>query len=103
MKSRLRAVDRVNIKIERGEVYGLVGESGSGKSTLGRVSLQLYKPTSGRVIFDGVDITSLSERLLRRLRKRMRLTPQDPYSSVNPFYTIEEALVEPLLGLPHLS
>ncbi|MCC6046530.1 MAG: ABC transporter ATP-binding protein [Ignisphaera sp.] len=96
-KSRLRAVDRVSIDIERGEVYGLVGESGSGKSTLGRVSLRLYRPTSGSVIFNGIDITNVPERHLRKLRRRMQLIPQDPYSSVNPFYTIEEALVEPLL------
>jgi peptide/nickel transport system ATP-binding protein len=96
-KSRLRAIDRVSVGIERGEVYGLVGESGSGKSTLGRVSLRLYKPTAGKVIFDEIDITSLPERYLRKLRKRMQLIPQDPYSSINPFYTIGETLTEPLL------
>jgi peptide/nickel transport system ATP-binding protein len=74
-----------------------VGESGSGKSTLGRVSLRLYKPTAGKVIFDEIDITSLPERYLRKLRKRMQLIPQDPYSSINPFYTIGETLTEPLL------
>jgi peptide/nickel transport system ATP-binding protein len=96
-RSRLRAIDRVSVGIERGEVYGLVGESGSGKSTLGRVSLRLYKPTAGKVIFDEIDITSLPERYLRKLRKRMQLIPQDPYSSINPFYTIGETLTEPLL------
>ncbi len=96
-KTRIRAVDRVSIDIGRGEIYGLVGESGSGKSTLGRVSLRLYKPTKGRVIFDGIDITDLPEGKLRKLRKRMQLIPQDPFSSINPLQTIGEALIEPLL------
>ena len=96
-KTRIRAVDRVSIDIGRGETYGLVGESGSGKSTLGRVSLRLYKPTKGRVIFDGIDITNLPEGKLRKLRKRMQLIPQDPFSSINPLQTIGEALIEPLL------
>jgi peptide/nickel transport system ATP-binding protein len=93
----ISAVSGVTFDVIKGEMLAVVGESGSGKSTLGRVSLRLYKPTAGKVIFDEIDITSLPERYLRKLRKRMQLIPQDPYSSINPFYTIGETLTEPLL------
>ncbi|MEM1635445.1 MAG: ABC transporter ATP-binding protein [Thermosphaera sp.] len=96
-KKKVRAVDRVSLKIDRGLIYGLVGESGSGKSTLGRVSLRLYKPVSGRILFDGQDITRMPEAKLRSLRRRMQLIPQDPYGAVNPVQTIGEALSEPLI------
>jgi len=96
-KRRIRAVDNVSLGIGRGEIYGLVGESGSGKSTIGRITLRLYKPTSGKVFFDGRDITNLSENRLRELRRKMQLIPQDPYSAINPAQTIGEALAEPLI------
>ncbi len=93
----VRAVDGVNLQLHRGETLGLVGESGSGKTTLGRAVLRLYEPTSGKVVFEGVDITHLPERKLRPLRRRMQLVPQDPFTSLNPLQTIGDALTEPLL------
>ena len=96
-KKLLRAVDGVSVTLARGESLGLVGESGSGKSTLGRLLLRLLEPTRGRVVFDGVEITSLPESRLRRLRRRMQLIPQDPYASFNPLLPLGEQLAEPLL------
>lgn len=93
----IRAVDNVSIEFSEGEIHGVVGESGSGKSTLGRVSLRIYKPTSGRVVFMGRDITNTPERRLRSLRRLMQLIPQDPYSSFNPIYSIGESIREALL------
>ena len=91
----VRAVNDVSFQIRRGEVLGLVGESGSGKSTLGRTVLQLTEPTSGSVLFNGVDLTGLSRRQLKPLRPKMQLIFQDPFASLNPRMTVGRILGAP--------
>jgi oligopeptide/dipeptide ABC transporter ATP-binding protein len=90
----VRAVDGVSLRVRRGETMGLVGESGCGKSTLGRLMLRLIEPTFGRVVYDGRDLTPLSQRALRPLRRRMQIIFQDPYSSLNPRMTVREIVGE---------
>jgi peptide/nickel transport system ATP-binding protein len=92
----VRAVDDVTLTIRRGETLGLVGESGCGKSTVGRTILRLYKPTGGRVVFDGRDITDLGENELRPLRRRMQMVFQDPFASLNPRHSVGRIVGEPL-------
>jgi ABC-type microcin C transport system duplicated ATPase subunit YejF len=93
----LKAVNDVSFDIFRGEVLGLVGESGSGKSTLGRSLLRLLPVTSGRVVFDGVDVTALRGSALKAMRRRMQIIFQDPFASLNPRMTVYDTLAEPLL------
>jgi oligopeptide transport system ATP-binding protein len=93
----VRAVDDVSFEIRQGETMGLVGESGSGKSTTGYCVLQLLKPTSGSVRFDGEELTTMPRNELRRMRREMQIVFQDPYSSLNPRMTIGDIVGEPLL------
>jgi peptide/nickel transport system ATP-binding protein len=92
----IRAVDDVSLTIKRGETVGLVGESGCGKSTVGRTILRLYKPTAGRILFDGTDISKLNEQELRPLRRRMQMVFQDPFASLNPRHSVGRIVGEPL-------
>jgi len=91
------AVAGTSLAISRGETLALVGESGSGKTTVGRVSIRLLQPTSGRVLFDGQDISHVPEERLGWLRKKAAIVFQDPFSSLNPYMTVAELIAEPLM------
>lgn len=100
----VKAVDGVSFNIRRGEVFGLAGESGSGKSTIGRLVLRLYELTSGKVLFDGIDLKSLNEEEMRRMRSRMQLVFQDPLASLNPRMSLGQAIEHPAqIHMPQLS
>ncbi|MGD0507587.1 MAG: ATP-binding cassette domain-containing protein [Terriglobales bacterium] len=94
---QVRAVDDVSLDIHQGETLGLVGESGSGKSTLGRLILRLIEPTSGAILFDGVDLLKANGSELRRLRRDMQIIFQDPFGSLDPRYRVEDVIAEPLV------
>jgi oligopeptide/dipeptide ABC transporter ATP-binding protein len=91
------AVSGVSLTVARGETLALVGESGSGKTTVGRVSVRLLQPTSGRVHFDGQEISRVPEERLAWLRKRTAIVFQDPFSSLNPYMTVADLIAEPLV------
>jgi oligopeptide transport system ATP-binding protein len=93
----VRAVDDVSLDIHEGETLGLVGESGSGKSTLGRLILRLIEPTSGGILFDGIDLLQANGSELRRLRRNMQIIFQDPFGSLDPRYRVEDVIAEPLI------
>jgi len=96
-KGMLHAVDGVTFSIDKGKTLGIVGESGCGKTTAGRAILRLVEPTSGQIIFDGVDILKLNKNEMRHIRKDMQLIFQDPFSSLNPRKTIAQTIEEPII------
>jgi oligopeptide/dipeptide ABC transporter ATP-binding protein len=90
----VKAVDGVSFDVKRGTIVGLVGESGSGKTTVGRCILRLIEPSTGEVVFDDVDLVMLSDREMRRYRRRLQIVFQDPYSSLNPRLRVEDIIGE---------
>lgn len=96
--ANVKAVDGVSLYIRRGETLGLVGESGCGKSTLGRTVARLYEPTEGEIIYDGVDIAGLKGKELKKLRQKMQIIFQDPYSSLNPRMNVSTIVGEAMLA-----
>lgn len=92
-----KAVEDISLKVRKGRTLGLVGESGCGKTTLGRSILRLIEPTSGSITFDGIDVTTLNEKDMRAIRRRMQIIFQDPYSSLNPRMTIGDIVTEPMV------
>src|ERR1700719_1336910 len=91
------AINGISFEIGRGETLGLVGESGSGKTTVGRCLLRLIEPTSGRIRFEGSDITRLTKRELKPLRSRLQMVFQDPFASLTPRRTVRQTVEEPLV------
>ena len=96
-KGKLHAVDDVSFKIEKGKTMGVVGESGCGKSTLGRTIIHQHKATGGQIFYNGQDVTNVKGKALREMKEDMQIVFQDPYSSLNPRYTVEATIREPLM------
>ncbi len=95
-QSVLKAVDDVSFQIHKGEAFGLVGESGCGKSTIGKMLVDLYTPTSGKIFYEGTELTALSPKERRKYCKDIQLIFQDPYASLNPRMTVGEIIAEPI-------
>ena len=95
-RGMLHAVDNISFSLERGKTLGIVGESGCGKSTTGYCIMRLIEPTGGEIIFNGEDISKLSERQMRKMRQKIQIIFQDPFSSLNPSKTVMEAIAEPM-------
>ena len=95
-RGSLHAVDDVSFDIMKGKTLGMVGESGCGKSTTGRLLVRLHEATSGSIVYDGTDVTKAGDREMKRLRTRMQMIFQDPYSSINPRHTVSTIIGEPL-------
>lgn len=93
----LKAVDGVSFTIDKGEAFGLVGESGCGKTTLGKVLVNLYRPTNGKIFFEGKDLTILNEEQRRSYCKDIQMIFQDPYASLNPKMSIGDIIAEPII------
>lgn len=92
----VKAVDGVDFTLMQGETLGVVGESGCGKSTMGRSILRLLEPTAGKILFEGKDVAKYSKSTMRAMRREMQLVFQDPYASLNPRYSVQRTLMEPL-------
>jgi len=95
--SVLKAVDGVSFSIDKGEAFGLVGESGCGKTTLGKILVNLYSPTNGKILFEGKELTALNEKQRRSYCKDIQMIFQDPYASLNPRMTIGDIIAEPII------
>ena len=93
----VKALDRVSFEIRPGEIFSLVGESGSGKTTCGRLLVRLEEPTSGEILFDGVQVSSFRGKQVKEFRRQVQMIFQDPYQSLNPQLTVFQTVVEPLL------
>ncbi len=96
-KGMLHAVDDISMRFEAGKTMGVVGESGCGKSTLARTIIHLHEPTGGKMFFEGQDMTHPNKAQIRDLRNKMQIIFQDPYMTLNPRYTVEDTLKEPLV------
>lgn len=102
VEASVKAVDLVSFSLGKGEIFALAGESGSGKTTLGKLVLRLVEPTSGKIFFQGKDITGLTQKELKPLRRDMQIIFQDPFESLNPRMIIKEIVAEPL-RVQHLT
>jgi peptide/nickel transport system ATP-binding protein len=96
-EKKVVAMDNISLKIEKGEIFGLVGQSGSGKTTAGRLLVKLEEPTKGVIKLNGVPVTDLCGKALRKYRSRVQMIFQDPYQSLNPHLSISETVLEPLV------